>query len=213
MDGTNVFLDLDGTLTDSRAGITRSFIHALDAVGHPAPAEETLGWVIGPALVDSFARIGVPDVQVALGHYRARYGAVGLFENRPYDGIEAVLEQLAAAGRRMYLATAKPHVFARRITERYDLARHFAAEFGPELDGTRNDKGELLAHALALTGADPARSVMVGDRHHDIDAARAVGMKAVAVTWGFGTEAEWAAADAICHRPDALPETIATLLD
>ncbi|MEZ5714798.1 MAG: HAD hydrolase-like protein [Paracoccaceae bacterium] len=209
----HVFLDLDGTLTDPKEGITRSVVHALEAMGLAAPEADALDWVIGPALVDSFARLGVEDVQTALAHYRARFGEVGLFENRPYDGIAEVLAALRQAGHVLCLATAKPHVFARRITERFGLAPYLAHEFGPELDGTRNDKGALLAHALEVTGADPARAVMVGDRHHDSRAARAVGMKAVAVTWGYGNAAEWAEADRLCHDPRDLPAAIAALLD
>ena len=188
----HVFLDLDGTLTDPKPGITRSVIHALECMGLDAPVPDELDWVIGPALVDSFARLGVKDVQAALGHYRMRYADVGLFENTPYDGVEAALTALQGAGKTLCVATAKPHVYARRITKHFGLARFMAHEFGPELDGTRNDKGELLAHALELTGVDPRTAVMVGDRHHDIDAARAVGMQAVAVRWGYGTPGEWA---------------------
>ncbi len=210
---THVFLDLDGTLTDPKEGITRSVIFALERMGLKAPEADALDWVIGPALVESFARLGVGDVQAALGHYRARYGDVGLYENAPYEGIGAVLAGLRAAGHVLCLATAKPHVYARRITGRFGLDTHLAHQFGPELDGTRNDKGVLLAHALEVTGADPRRAVMVGDRHHDIDAARAVGMKALAVSWGYGNAEEWARADAICHSPRDLAGAVAALLD
>ena len=209
----HVFLDLDGTLTDPKPGITLSVIHALTEMGVAAPDPDDLEWVIGPALVDSFARLGVEDVQAALGHYRARYTDVGLFENTPYVGVVDMLKGLQGAGYALHVATAKPHAYARRITAHFGLADFMTHEFGPELDGTRNNKGELLAHALEVTGADPAQSVMVGDRHHDYDAARFVGMKAVAVTWGYGNDREWQAADAICHDIGDLPAVIAGLLD
>lgn len=206
-----VFLDLDGTLTDAGPGIIRSVIHALDALGVAAPAEETLGWVVGPALVDSFARLGVSDPQEALRLYRARYTDVGLFENRVYPGIPGALDTLGAKYR-LCLATAKPHAYATRITEHFGLNRHLFAEFGPELDGTRNDKGELLAHALETLDLDPGACVMVGDRHHDSDAAKAVGMASIAVTWGYGSPEEHAGADRICEAPDALPDVITKML-
>ena len=76
------------------------------------------------------------------------------------------MDALLADGHRLYLATAKPHVAARKITAHFDLAPRFTAEFGPELDGTRNWKGDLLAFALAETGERAETSVMIGDREH-----------------------------------------------
>ncbi|MCF6316017.1 MAG: HAD hydrolase-like protein [Marinosulfonomonas sp.] len=207
-----VFLDLDGTLTDPKPGITKSFIYALEKLGLPTPAPDDLEWVIGPALLDSFARLQVDDPQIAVDLYRERYTRDGLFENRVYDGIPDLLSGLRDAGYTMCLATAKPHAYARKITAHFGLAEYLTHEFGPELDGTRNNKGDLLAYALDLTGYDAQNSIMIGDRHHDIDAARAVGMRSVGVTWGYGSLDELSAADAICQTPAALAATIADLL-
>ena len=207
-----IFLDLDGTLTDPKPGITKSFIYALEKLGLPAPTPDDLEWVIGPALLDSFAKLNVTDPQVAVDLYRERYTDVGLFENRVYDGIPELLLGLRDAGYTMCLATAKPHIYARKITAHFGLAQYLTHEFGPELDGTRNNKGELLAYALDLTGYDVKNSIMIGDRHHDIDAARAVGMKSIGVIWGFGANDELAQADAICETRAALETAIASLL-
>ncbi len=206
-----VFLDLDGTLTDAGPGIIASVTHALKALGLPAPDPAELGWVVGPALVDSFARLGVSDTAAALQLYRARYTEVGLFENSVYPGIPEALETLAATFR-LCLATAKPHAYAKRITAHFGLNRHLFAEFGPELDGTRNNKGELLAHALDELGLDPDDCAMVGDRHHDFDAARFVGMPSLAVTWGYGSADEYDTADRVCGAPEALAADVAALL-
>lgn len=207
-----VFLDLDGTLTDPKPGITKSFIYALKKLGLPAPAPDDLEWVIGPALLDSFAELQVADPQVAVDLYRERYTDVGLFENRVYDGIPALMSGLKSAGYSLCLATAKPHAYARKITAHFGLAQYLDHEFGPELDGTRNNKADLLAYALDLTGSEAQNSIMIGDRHHDIDAARAVGMQAIGVTWGYGADAELAAADAVCHRPADLAGMIQSRL-
>ncbi|WP_428540937.1 HAD hydrolase-like protein [Profundibacter sp.] len=209
---STVFLDLDGTLTDPKIGITKSFIYALEKLDLPVPHMDELEWVIGPSLMDSFTRMQVPDPQVAIDLYRERYTSVGLLENSLYSGIIPALEQLQGADYRMFLATAKPHAYARKITAHFGLTPFLEHEFGPELDGTRNNKGDLLAHALDLTGIDPALSVMVGDRHHDYDAARAVGMKAIAVTWGYGSAEEWATADAVCETPQELLSVVQGLL-
>lgn len=207
-----VFLDLDGTLTDPKPGITKSFIYALAKLGLPTPAPNDLEWVIGPALIDSFIQLNVPDPQAAIALYRERYTDVGLFENRVYDGIPELLAGLQDAGYVMNLATAKPHAYARKITAHFGISQYLTHEFGPELDGTRNNKGELLAHALNKIGQTADDSIMVGDRHHDIDAARAVGMKSIAVTWGYGSGEELAQADAICDTPAELQAMIARFL-
>lgn len=115
-----------------------------------------------------------------------------------YDGIPEALAQMAGP---LYLATAKPHVYATQITARFGLAPFLAAQFGPELDGTRKDKGELLAYALDLLGFCADQAVMVGDRGSDLRAARDVGMRFIGVTWGYAQANELDGADALCHRP------------
>lgn len=208
----HVFLDLDGTLVDPKPGITASARHALEQVGMTAPPADELTWMIGPALIDSFARLGAPDPQAALAHYRERYGRGGLFEAELYDGALEVLAGLREAGHVLVLMTAKPHVFARKVTAHFGIAGFLTHEYGPELDGTRNDKGALLRYAMDEIGAGAAGSVMIGDRHHDYDAARAVGMPAIAVTWGYGAPAEWAGASRICEAMADLPGIVGEML-
>ncbi len=190
----SVYWDLDGTLTDPKKGITESIQFALRELGLPVPEVNELTWCIGPALVWSFERLGAPDPQLALEHYRAVYTTKGLFDCTIYDGILDALAEISSV-HSMHIATAKPHAYAKKITSHYGIAPFMTHEFGPELDGTRNDKGALLAHALEITGDDPARSVMIGDRHYDLKAARDVGMKFIAVGWGYGSEDDLSDAD------------------
>lgn len=207
-----VFWDLDGTLTDPKPGITGSVVKALQLMGHPAPSPDELEWVIGPALLWSFEKLGAPDPHAALEHYRVFYeDEGGMYDCTVFDGIPEALE-IIKAKRVMHIATAKPHAYARKITAHFGLAQHMTQEFGPELDGTRNDKGELLAYALKLTGHDPAKSVMIGDRHYDLNAARAVGMKFIAVSWGYGGSDDLSGADAHVKTPDELPGAVDALL-
>ncbi len=208
---TAVFLDLDGTLVDSQPGILTSLAHAFAAIDRHDLAEGDLTWMIGPPFVDSFRKIGLADPQPAIEAYRAHYQAQGMFDALVYGGIPDALDRLSEKGARLYLATAKPHAYAKKITAHFGLAPRMVAEFGPELDGTRNWKGDLLAHALELTGEDPARSVMVGDRHHDIAAAAEVGMASIAVRWGYGQPEEWEGARAILDHPDDLAASVLDL--
>lgn len=208
---TAVFLDLDGTLMDSRPGILSSLAAAFGEVGRPELAQDDLTWMIGPPFVDSFPKLGLDDPQAAMDAYRRHYEDGGMFDAKVYDGIHAMLATLQNAGHRLYLATAKPHVAARKVTRHFGLADAMVAEFGPELDGTRNWKGDLLAHALEVTGEDPSDAVMVGDRHHDVSAALSVGMPAIAVRWGYGEASEWKGASSVIAIPAELNNAIAVL--
>ena len=206
-----VFLDLDGTLMKSHIGILSSVRHALASVGRDDLAKQDLMWMIGPPFQDSFTKLGLDDVEGAILAYRAHYQAGGMFEAEVYAGVFEALKALKAGGARLYLATAKPHAYARKITAHFGIADFMTAEYGPELDGTRNWKGDLLAHALEETGEDPAQSVMVGDRHHDIAAAAEVGMPSLAARWGYGAEEEWTGAKAVLETAFDLPDAIAAL--
>lgn len=208
---TAIFLDLDGTLVDSRPGILSSLIHAFTSIGRADLAVGDLTWMIGPPFVESFAKLGMTDPEPAILAYRAHYRATGMFDAMVYDGVHEMLATLQDGGCRLYLATAKPHAYARDITAHFGIAPRMTAEFGPELDGTRNWKGDLLRHALEVTGESAGTSIMVGDRHHDIAAAAEVGMASVAVRWGYGQPEEWAGAARVIDAPAALPGVVAEL--
>lgn len=210
MIGTHVLLDLDGTLTESGIGITRSVAHALTELGYSVPDQATLNGMIGPSLWEGFAKLGVPDAQLdeAVALYRARYTVTGLFENRLYDGALEMLERLGAAT--LCLATAKPIAYAAKITAHFGIAPHLSREFGSELDGTRSDKTDLIAHALAQTDAVPSRSVMVGDRSHDIIGALNNGVTPIGAAWGYGSPTELR--DAGCKHIAATPGEAADMI-
>jgi phosphoglycolate phosphatase len=205
----NVLLDLDGTLTDPREGITRCILHALAALDRPLPpVEELLHW-IGPPLHDSFRDfLGGDDALArrAVGHYRERFADIGLYENAVYPGIERALDHLVARGSRLYLATAKPEVYALRIVAHFGLHSRLQGVFGSRLDGGLTDKAELIAYILDRTGADAAETVMVGDRRHDMVGARANDVRPIGVGWGYGTHRELreASASSILDAPSEL---------
>ena len=217
-----VLFDLDGTLTDPREGITRSIAYALERLGLQPPPLDQLTFAIGPPLRDSLAKLlagGSPlgdrnptpaDVERALAIYRERFGDVGLFENRPYDGIGEALSAIAQTGTQLYVATSKPFVYAKRIVDHFGLDAHFVAVHGCELDGTRELKRELLAHLLAKHSLDPGETVMVGDRGVDMDAARHHGLTGIGALWGYGSREELddAGAHVLCESPALLPTLV-----
>jgi len=211
----SVLLDLDGTLTDPYPGISRCIVYALDKLGAPAPSAEALkGW-IGPPLKASFAAWlklceSTADADRALVLYRERFSEKGLFENEVYPGIPRLLSDLADTGADIFLATSKPRVYAKQILEHFELDRFFSAIHGSELDGRNSDKYDLLAMIMATEHLSARSCIMVGDRHHDIDAARTHGITSVGVLWGYGgkTELQEAGADAITATVEQLKRII-----
>ena len=207
-----VLFDLDGTLTDPYEGITKCVTHALDQSRLAKLDERGLRSFIGPPLQDQFAALGLDEegVERAVGLYRERFTQHGLYENYVYEGIVDALDALRAASVRMAIATSKPTVFATRIVEHFDLAPHFTIVAGATLDGTRREKRDVIAFALASLGASPEDAVMVGDRAQDIDGAHALGMRSIGVAWGYAEpgELEQAGADVIVESPQELVKSI-----
>ena len=189
-----ILFDLDGTLTDPYEGITCSIRHALVALGVEAPPQPALRWCIGPPLRVSFPKLlGTDDVtrvEAAVTAYRERYGSIGLFENVRYEGVPEMLRALRDEGRRLFVATSKPRVVAERIVAHFELAPHFERVYGAELDGRFDHKDALIAHLLHTEKLAPERVLMVGDREHDVRGARANGVRALGVTYGYGSHAE-----------------------
>lgn len=192
-----VLFDLDGTLTDPQLGITTCVQHALAAFGINENASQ-LTHFIGPPLLQSFRECyGFTDEQAteAVRVYRERFGTVGIFENRVYEGVPELLQALADAGITAALATSKPEPYAQQILDHFNLAHHFAVVTGSNMDGTRTNKSDVIYETLVRLGNPAPHDVlMVGDRKHDIVGAHREGLDSLAVTWGYAPEGELEAA-------------------
>lgn len=185
--------DLDGTVTDTGEGIIRSAQHALTAFGFPEQPVELLRRFVGPPLQWSFeAYYGLTAEQAvqAVEKYRERYRTKGVFESPLYPGMAAFLEGLAQKAT-LCLATSKPLVFARQITEMRGVAGFFTHMAGAELDGTHTDKAEVIGLALEMLGNPPKEQVvMIGDRRQDILGARAQGLESIGALYGYSEPEE-----------------------
>ncbi len=196
----NLLFDLDGTLTDPFEGITKCITHALVKLGRPAPPRESLRWCIGPPLKKSLAMLLASDddqlAEKALAIYRDRFSSVGLFENEVYKDIPEVLGVLKETGHTLYVATSKPTVYAARIVNHFGSRGNFKDIYGSELDGTRTDKTSLISHILQKESLASPGTFVIGDRKHDIIAAKANGVFGLGVLWGYGTREELEASGA-----------------
>lgn len=215
----SVLLDLDGTLIDSYPGILASCLAALRALGHEPGDTLDIRHRIGPPLEDIMQGLlesyGDDRVDEAVAAYRRHYGEAGYLGSVPYPGIGKSLEEMKRSGLRIYLATSKRAAFASRILDHLNFAAYFDGVHGSVPGGELDHKPELLAHVMAKHDLSPSRSLMVGDRRHDIAGAHAVGMRGLGVLWGYGSrdELETAGADRVVEAPADLARTVLSMLD
>lgn len=207
----NLLVDLDGTITDPAPGILGSVRFALEQLGIAAP-DADISWVIGPPLRSSFPRLGVPEDQIekAIGFYREKYAGGAMFDCLLCDGMEPVLRVLKEQGHRLFVATSKPHVFARPLIGHFGLDDVFVAVHGAELDGRNDAKKDVIQSILTTHGVPSAACLMIGDTAFDVEGARHHGIPTIGVTWGHGGERLAASGPAklIDHARD-LPAAVA----
>lgn len=189
----SLFFDLDGTLTDPGIGITNSVMYALKKFGIKVADRRELYRFIGPPLIDSFMNFygfSESDAVLAVKYYREYFGEGGLFENEVYPGVPEMLAKLTEKGKKLYIATSKPDVYALKILEHFGLIGYFDSVYAATLDGKLSKKGDVIAVALADTIAVREKSLMIGDREHDMLGAAQNGIDALGVSYGYGSREE-----------------------
>ena len=196
-----IIFDCDGTLVDSQHMICAAMQQAYEAHGLPVPPTEKLLSIVGLSLPDAFRRLA---------------GLVGSGEGHPVDGLVtcyktafAALRQsdrhleplypgaraaLDALGRRpdtlLGIATGKSQRGVRAVLGRHGLSGRFATIQTADDAPSKPHPGMVLA-AMRQTGVPPCDTVMVGDTVYDVEMARAAGVRAIGVGWGY-------------HPPEAL---------
>lgn len=211
MSWETILFDLDGTLTDPAEGITKAVEVALNHYGITVEDRSTLNKFIGPPLDESFPEFyGFNDEQVreATRVFREYFGRQGWAENIPYPGIDKLLGDLKAAGKKLIIATSKPEEFAVRIMNHFGLAQYMDVIAGASTDNQEGaKKANVIRKALQRAGVEDLSSVvMVGDRRHDVAGGHEVGMKVIGVLYGYGDRPEHEAAGA-----DYIVEDISSL--
>lgn len=210
-----ILFDLDGTLTDPKEGITKSFQYALRHFGIEEPNLDKLEVVIGPPLRDSFVEFYGLDWDQTMEaelKYRERFATVGLYENILYEGIDCMLNNLCKNGKLVAVASSKPTVFVLEILKHFKIDQYFHHVIGSNLDGTRTDKAEVVEEAIKGFGQiNTEEIIMVGDRKFDVIGAHEKNIDVIGVTYGYGgyKELSEAGADYIVNTV----EELSTLLD
>lgn len=211
-----ILFDLDGTLTNSKEGITKSVKYSLNKFNIPVTDLDSLEKFIGPPLKDSFMDYYNFDdnkAEEAVKYYREYFSEKGLFENEVYPNIETMLLTLKEAGLHLIVATSKPTVFSEKILDHFNLTKFFDAIVGSTLDGSRSTKSDVIKFALEENKINSSEALMVGDREHDIIGAAKNNITSMGVTYGFGShdELEKAGAAYIVDTVNEMTEKILSL--
>ncbi|PFN04299.1 HAD family hydrolase [Bacillus cereus] len=191
---TTFLFDLDGTLTDPKEGIINSVLYALRKMEIDEPNQEEIESFIGPPIQHSFAdryKMNEKQVEQAVAYFREYLKQSGLLENKVYEMVPCILQELKDEKKRLFVATSKPNVFAKQVLEHFNLSHFFEEIVGSNLDGTRIKKDEIIEYILH-TNSELQREeiVMIGDRKHDMIGANCNGVDSIGVLYGYGSEEE-----------------------
>lgn len=212
-----ILMDLDGTITNSKVGITKGLQLALKTMNILVEDLDSLCKFIGPPLRETFIGyygFSEEESEKASNIFRGYFEKTGINENEVYEGMEELLKRMKASGMKIITATSKPEAHARRILEGFQLDRYFHDICGAAFDESRSEKDEVIQYALEKNGiTDYSSVVMVGDRRYDIEGAKKVGLLSIGVLFGFGSreELERAGADRISETVEGIYDAVMSL--
>lgn len=204
MNYKGILFDLDGTLTASGEGITRSVQYALEKMGKPELGKDRkkLEIFVGPPLLEQFMNYGgfsEEEAAEAVKYYRERYIVTGIFENKPYPGVKELLEGLKEKGLVLAVASSKPDQMVKIVLKHFHLDTYFDVILGSDISRPRMTKAEVIMQVLEKMNCLDKRNqvIMVGDRHYDVFGAKEAGLSCIGVTYGYGTKEELLKAGAV----------------
>ena len=182
--------DFDGTTADTGLGVKNCVKYSLDYYGIDVGDENKLNEFIGPSLYTGYTEICGVDDETAnklVEKYRERYKSVGIYECSPYEGIKELFEKLRKSGVKVAIASSKPKVFLEKCIMFLTLDQSIDYFIGPSFSDTSSDKKSLLCDAAEHLKTEKSKCIMIGDRKYDIDAASALGIDSIGVTYGYGS--------------------------
>ncbi len=198
-----VIFDCDGTLVDGQAAICDTMDEAFAAAKLPAPDRNEVRRMVGLSLPQAL-RLLAPDADeeqhaVALEAYKTGYRErrmSGTLEEPLYDGMAALIERLADAGWLLGVATGKSDRGLHACLDTHGIKHRFVTLQTADRHPSKPHPA-MLEEALGEAGAEAANAVMIGDTTFDIEMARAAGVRAIGVAWGYHEPRELIAAGAV----------------
>ena len=196
-----IFFDLDGTLVDSSIGIHNGFTYTFEQLGVPSPDAKTIRGFMGPPLETSFASCLSPNqIELAIQLYRSYYKEKGVYEAQLFPRIKELLTELAQQYP-LYITTTKNTPTAVHMTANFEIDHFFDGIYGSSPQAVH--KADVIRQALQAHQLEPEQAIIIGDTKFDMLGAQETGIQKLAVTWGFGEQADLLnyQPDYIAHKP------------
>ena len=221
MSQPTIIFDLDGTLVDTAPDLIDTLNLILGREGLPPVAYHEARTLIGfgarrmieRGLALSAKTVPSGEIDRMFVDFIAHYSGHIADRSRPFPGLEAALDLLAARGCRFAVCTNKMERLSVQLLEALGLAGRFAAICGSDTFGVQKPDARAVLSTLRKCGGAASRALMVGDSQTDIAAAKAAGIPVVAVDFGYTeTPVSELGPDKIISHFDDLPEAVAALL-
>lgn len=219
LSGATIVFDLDGTLVDTAPDLTNALNEALGTCGYPPvqgdAVRASVAFGARAMIAEGLHQVNAPDehrteerIEAMLADFLGHYEANIAVESVPFPGALEALEELEALGARLAVCTNKREQLALHLLASLGIADRFAAIAGRDTFATAKPDPLHLTAAIAAADGDRDRAVMIGDSDVDIRTAKAAGIPAVAVRFGYGPEDSLAAMSpeaTIGSYPELLP--------
>ncbi len=196
-----ILFDLDGTITDSKPGVTKSIQYSLAKFGIEVADLDELTKFIGPSFRESLMsyEFSEEDSKLAVQYYYEHFKKKGMFDSSPYPNIDKTLAVLKERGKKLAVATLKPTIFADQILDHFDLSHYFEFVIGSDLNSQLLGKKEIINECLEkFNEFSKEKYLMIGDTKYDILGAKEAGISSVGVLYGYGLKEDLISAGADC---------------
>jgi phosphoglycolate phosphatase len=188
-----VVFDLDGTLVDTAPDLINALNFVMAREGLPpvplAAARNMIGAGVRKLVERGLEAEGVEatpaDLTRMMDDFITHYAEHIADDSRPFDGLEATLDELAADGCRFAVCTNKLEWLSKRLLDRLGLSGRFAAICGADTFGVSKPDPAILRQTVARAGAELASAIMVGDAGPDVGVARRAGIPVIGVSFGY----------------------------
>lgn len=202
--------DLDGTISNPEVGIVNGYKYTFDKLQIPVPEHPELLKLIGPPLRNVFRDMygfSEDDTNHAISVYREYYNQLGgLYENDLFEGMDNLFSSLTQQNKTLHIATFKGAAVD-IILKHFNIVKHFKHVLFYNEASNMITKEKMIEHIMEHENTtDKNDVVMIGDRMHDLLAAKNVGVKSVGVLYGFGSLEEITACE-----PDFIAKNVEEL--
>ncbi len=208
--------DCDGTLVDSQHNIVMAMTDAFAQAKLDPPTRTATLNVVGLSLVEAMHML-LPDADhrfhtTMAEHYKQAFWRLrdnGLVEEPLYDGITDAIDALEADGWLLGVATGKSDRGLALCLEHHGLTDRFVTLQTADRHPSKPHPSMIEA-AMAVAGARPENTIMIGDTSFDMLMARNANVRALGVTWGYhpAEELHASGAHAVIDHPSAIMENI-----